>query len=374
MARHPYDVRILKSGKRRYTTVVDVPTPDGRRKQRRLTADSPEKLSELVTRTKREIHTGTYVEPSTDTLATYLTEWLNAVESTIRPSTAHVYETIITTHIRPALGGIVLARLTPLSVQAYYTDKLKSLAPATVRQHHAILHRALDRAVKWGLLARNVCDAVEPPTIRPPALTVWTGEQARVFLAGSAGHRLGPLFAVALATGMRMGELLALRWADLDLDRGRLTVTRTLTRDRAGSWTIGEPKSVAGRRGITLPAGAVAALRRHRTAQLERMLRQRDTWQALDLVFDAGDGSLLMPSTVKKVFVALTERQGLPRLRFHDLRHTSATLALEAGVPVKAVSERLGHSDVAMTLSRYAHVTESVEREAADRLAMALGI
>ena len=178
---------------------------------------------------------------------------------------------------------------------------------------------------------------------------------------------------LALTTGMRQGELLALRWQDVDLDNGALAVRRTLTRDRAGRVTIGEPKSASGRRSIALDSATVAALRRHKASQNARRLQWGEAWQDADLVFDRGDGALLYHGVARDSFRRAAKRLGLPPIRFHDQRHTAATLMLAGGVHPKIVQERLGHSTVAMTLDRYSHVSMDMQRDAAERLERALG-
>jgi integrase len=172
---------------------------------------------------------------------------------------------------------------------------------------------------------------------------------------------------------MRRGELLVLRWQDVDKKRGALAVRRTLTRDKDDHWQMGEPKTAAGRRSIALPASCVAALKRHQRQQTERMMKHRDIWQMTDLVFDRGDGAALHPNLPYEALQRLAPDLKLPTIRFHDLRHTAATLALADGIHPKIVSERLGHSSIKMTLDRYSHVTMDMQREAADRLDATLG-
>jgi integrase len=251
--------------------------------------------------------------------------------------------------------------------RAYARWLAAGLAAETVRLHHGVLHRALDRAVRWGLLRSNPCDAVEPPKRARAEMATWTAEQAAHVLAATDDDRLAALWRLAVLTGMRRGELLALRWADVDLARATVSVRRTLTRGPTGL-TIGEPKSAAGQRAVALPPSCVAALRRHRACQDERRRRGGEAWVDTGLIFDRGDGQLLHPNVVWAAFRRLVARRGVPLIRFHDLRHTSATLALEQGIHPKVVAERLGHSDISMTLNRYSHVAAEMQRAAAARL------
>ena len=238
--------------------------------------------------------------------------------------------------------------------------------------YHGILHRALDQAVKWRLIRYNPCDAVEAPRPRHPEMRTWTAEEARAFLAATADHELAALWRLALTTGMRRGELLALRWQDVDLDRRQLAVRRTLSRGPDGLY-FSEPKTRAGQRSIALPSSAVVALREHRRRQLERRLVLGSAWHETDLVFGRGDGQVLHPNVVHATFRCLVDRLGLPRIRFHDLRHTAATLMLADGVHPKVVQERLGHATISMALDRYSHVTMDMQREAAERIEKLLG-
>lgn len=363
--------RVASDGSTSWHTIIDAGADpmSGKRRQRRLTAPTKDALTKLVTKTLATVHQGAYIDLSDDRLETYLQHWLAAIEPTVRPATASRYGDMIRRHLAPGLGTVPLARLSPERLQRFYADRLAAgLSSTTVRNLHMLLHRALDQAVKWRKLAINPCDAAQAPRRARPEMTTWTPEQVRHFLTATAAEELHALFRLALLTGMRRGELLALIWDDVDLDRAALAVRRSLTIDRDRHWIIGEPKTAAGRRAVALPASCVAALRRHRVRQTARRLSIGDLWQPTGLVFDRGDGTLLHPNVALATFGRLTKAAGLPHIRFHDLRHTSATLALADGVHPKIVSERLGHSSVAMTLDRYSHVSLNMQRDAADRL------
>jgi integrase len=279
------------------------------------------------------------------------------------------YGDTIRLHIVPELGAVPLMRLTPERLQRLYAAKLAAgLSTTTVRGLAFLLHRALDQAVQWRKLARNPCDGTQPPRKNRPEMTTWTPDQARTFLAATVDDDLHALWRLALLTGLRRGELLALQWDAVDLDAGRLSVRRSLTFDRDRQWTIGEPKTAAGRRSVALPASCVAALKRHKAQQAARRLKMGDVWQATGLVFERGDGTLLHPNSVLGIFGRLTTAAGLPHIRFHDLRHTAACLALTNGVHAKVVSEMLGHSTIGMTMDLYSHVSADMQRDAADRM------
>lgn len=234
-----------------------------------------------------------------------------------------------------------------------------------------MLHRALEQAVKWQLISRNVSNLADAPHETSPEMTTWSLDQSKTFLRVAQDDDLAALWLLTLHTGMRRGELLALRWEDIDFEPRTLAVRRTLTRSLDGL-TFGEPKSTAGRRQLAVPTVCLDALRLHRVRQNERRLALGPAWQDSDLVFDRGDGRVLHPNVVVRRFLRLASGADLPRIRFHDLRHTAATLMLANGEHPKIVQERLGHSDISMTLNRYSHVTMDMQREAADRLARAL--
>lgn len=368
-----------------YSVRVSLTDPlTGERIQKRVTAGTKRELDAKVSDLKAQWNRGDYFEASKITVAEYLEKWLDAIRPTIRPASHDRYMRIVRKQIVPAMGTTMIGRLSPVQVQDFYADLLtrqeSPLSPSTVALYHGVLHKALDQAVKWRMLQRNVCDAVDAPRPRNPEMQTWTAEQARTFLASVAHDDLAAFWCLALYTGMRRGEMLALHWADIDLERGSLAVRRTLSRGESGL-VLGEPKTKAGRRSIALPMPAVAALKAHRARQLTRRLAFGADWQDNDLVFERGDGSILhsnnvthaFPRIVRRLNTTLPKDQHLPVIRLHDLRHTAATLMLANGEHPKVVQERLGHSDIAMTLNRYSHVTMDMQREAADRLARLLG-
>ena len=223
--------RIGKSSKTTWTCLVDVPADPvtGKCRQKRLSAPTKKELESLATKTLHELHTGACIEPSTTTTGAFLTQWLDTIQATVQPATIARYAAIIRGPIAPALGSAPLSKLTPMQLQDFCT---RELAPTTVSLYHMMLHRALDQAVKWSLLLYNPCDCVDAPRRLHPTMPTWSTTQARAFLAGTAEHHLAVLWRLALLTGMRRGELLALRWPDVDLDKGELAVRHSLTRDR----------------------------------------------------------------------------------------------------------------------------------------------
>lgn len=365
--------RVGKRGVSWYA-IVDLPRkPDGKRNQKRLSAPTRKAVEAKVTELLHNVHAGTYVEASTMPLSQYLEAWLNRIEANVRPATHDRYRRIVERQIVPALGMIQLGKLTSTHVQDFYAERLASgLSPTTVALYHGVLRRALNDAVKRQEALRNVCDSVTAPRPNSPEMTTWTATDVRAFLQASAGDSLAALWRLALMTGMRRGELLALRWQDVNLDTGMLSVRRTISRGKTGI-IFGEPKTARGKRRIELDAGCVEALKLHRKQQVQTRLAIGPAWEETDLVFERGNGEVLHPNVLLKRFEALRIDAGVPRIRFHDLRHTAATLMLENGAHPKIVQERLGHSDISMTLNRYSHVMPGMQRDVADRLAAAIG-
>jgi integrase len=303
------------------------------------------------------------------TVAQYLTRWLDSIGQSVRPSTQRRYSDLVRQHIEPVIGRVQLAKLTPLDVQRLYANRLDAgLSPTSVELLHNILHKALKQAMRWGLLTRNVTEAVDAPRRVLPEYVTWNEAQVAAFLAVAEADDLAALWRLALLTGMRRGEILGLKWADLDLARGTLSVKRTLSRGPQGSYDFGQPKTASGRRQIALPRSVVDSLKRHRVHQNEERLAAGPAYTDNGLVFTDAIGVPVHPNTLRHRFLRLIAQAGVPVLRFHDLRHTSATLMLANGEHPKIVQERLGHANISMTLDRYSHVSPDMQRQAADRL------
>jgi integrase len=270
---------------------------------------------------------------------------------------------------------VELQRLSPAQLNGFYRHLLteagkagQGLAPKTVRNVHNILHRALKDAVRWGYLVRNVADAADPPKGKSAEMRVWTPEQLRAFLAHVREDHLYAAWLLIATTGMRRGELAGLRWADVDLEAGRLSVRQPRV-VVASLPQASEPKTARGRRSLALDPVTVAALRKHRTRQLEHKLAVGSRYQDSGLVFTWLDGSPIHPARFSRWFEQHARRAGLPRIRLHDLWHSYASAALAAGVPAKVVSERLGHATIAVTMDIHSHVLPGLDREAAGAVA-----
>jgi integrase len=279
----------------------------------------------------------------------------------------------VNNHLRPALGGIKLKKLSAAHVQGFYRDRLDhGLSPSTVHKMHAILHKALSQALKWHMVPRNVTEAVSPPRPAPKEMRPLTSEEARRLLQEARGNRLEALYVLAVTTGMRQGELLALRWQDVDIENGVVSVRRTLTRNDRGI-EMGEPKTKKSRRSIRLTPRAVEALESHLERQLRDMGILGDRYEDRGLLFTTGTGGPINPSNLRqKSFARLLKEAGLPHMRFHDLRHTCATLLFAQGTHPKYVQELLGHATIAITLDTYSHVIPGMSDHAAHAMQVAL--
>ena len=307
------------------------------------------------------------------TVGEYLDRWLNdSVRNTVRRRTWERYEQFVRVHLTPALGKIKVAKLTPAHVRGLYRDRLDSgLAPRTVLHIHRAFSKALKQAVADGLIPRNPAAPVKPPQPRQVEIRPLNREQVRALFEAASGNRLEALYVVAVTAGLRRGELQGLRWDDLDLEAGMLQVRRTLSEPKGG-YIFEAPKSGKGR-SIRLTRKATLALREHRKRQLEERMQKAGLWQEQGLVFPSGVGTPLSGGNLNRTFKATLQRAGLPKsTRFHDLRHTCATLLLKQGVNPKFVQELLGHADISLTLNVYSHVLPDMGDAAAGAMDAAL--
>ena len=328
------------------------------------------KLIDKMNAIRLDIAQGLPISGPNQTLAEYLGRWLEDVAKPhIELSTWDGYEQLVRLHIAPNLGKLKLDKVSPQHLAWLYNQKLsEGLSPRRVAYIHSVLHVALKRAVRWNIIPRNPADAVDAPKGKRVEIQPLTAEQAQAFLRAAAGDPLEALYVMALATGMRQGELLALQWKAVDLSTGRAQIVRSLRR-RKGEWLIKGPKTARSRRLITLPDLALESLKRHRASQLEQRLVSGPEWESNDLVFCNDRGQYLYGTHITRgPFKRLLKRAGLPEIRFHDLRHSAATLLLSEGVHSKLVQELLGHSTITITMDTYSHVLPGLQREVASRM------
>ena len=339
--------------------------------------DAQRRLHELL----HTLEQGAYVRPSRLTVAQFLGEWLrDYVELNCSPRTKASYEMIVRRHLIPELGSIPLSQLEPRHLQAFYSrqrergrvDGKGQLSPQTVRYCHSLLAEALGYAVKMGLLSRNVAQATEAPRADNKVMPTLAPEAVPRFLEAAQESPYYTLFYLLLHTGLRRGEALALRWKNVDLGLASLGVSAYLSVTETayklgGTCIIKEPKTSKSRRRIALSPSLGLVLRQHRSAQeVQRALLGKPLTDE-DFVFAHPDGTLLDPSTVSHTFNKIIRKAGLPHIRLHDLRHTHASLLLQAGVHIKVVQERLGHSSIRVTLDTYSHVLGGLQEAAAQR-------
>jgi len=368
---------ITKRGKDSYSVVVSVGRDPTTGKQKQLWVsvkgtkrEAERRLSELLS----QVDGGNLIRPSKTTLAEYLETWLKEyVWAELAPKTAEGYELVVRRHLIPALGRITLTGLKPEHIQRYQSDKLSSgradgkggLSPRTVRHHHMALHAALGRAVKMGLLSRNVADSVSPPRYQRHQWQSLSEFGVSSVLEAAKETSYYVLFYQALFTGMRRSELLGLRWCDVDLLLGRVQVTRALHQLGTGEIVVRTPKSERSRRVVSLPPSAALLFQEEKEKQRRERAIVGPEVKDDDLIFRDHEGRPLRPDTVTHAWVKLVRRIGLRGIRLHDARHTHASLMLKQGVHPKIVQERLGHASIQLTLDTYSHVAPGLQEAAA---------
>jgi integrase len=341
----------------------------GKRKRRTVYGKTKREVQDKLTRLQGQKLDGTLGDTCKLTVANYLDQWLdNTARRTVRETTLASYRTLVRLHIHPHIGGVKLIQLTPSHLDALLSrlDEAR-LSPRRQQMAFGVLRCALNQAVKRGLLLRNACLAIDAPKAEQREMQPLTQEETKRFLGAAEGDRLHALYVLAVTVGMRQGELLALEWDDLDFEERTLFVRRTLN-ELDGTFVTGPPKTKRGLRRIRLPQVATDALQKHR----KRMLVEGRA--ASRLVFcDQNGGPLRRQNMQRRSFKPLLKQSRCPNIRFHDLRHTYATLSLAAGVPIKVVSDTMGHSRASVTMDIYAHTLASQEWVSAERMDAAFG-
>jgi integrase len=340
------------------------------------------KLVELQSLTQKHIPAA----PVKYTVRAFGDEWVRRLrdDEKRKPATVANYEWILTKYVYGVVGTVRLTSLTPAHVRKVMNTTaglnrkrqdgtVEPLSARTVQLTRAVLRAMLAEAQRDELIHRNVAALVKGPTVTRAEVEPWTSQEVDAFLKVAAGHRLGALFSVGVALGMRKGELLALHWNDVDMDNRTLRVSKTVQRLGSQGLVTGTPKTMRSRRTIPLPAQVIRTLVEHRKAQDAERATAGDAWQSNGLVFASKSGGLLDPKHVNRILDSLAEEAGVRRIRFHDLRHTCATLLLGQGVAPRTVMEVLGHSQMSITTDLYGHVMPTTLRDAADAMDAALG-
>jgi len=388
--RSPGEGSIYKTADgRRWRGAVSWTDPGGTRQRRVVSGRTAQEARERLDALRRDLRLGTIAPAGRSvTVAEYLALWIERDRARVRPSTWRSREMHVRLYLVPALGRVVLARLTPADVERALlaflaagrpegsearTPGRRLISPLTVRHIRATLRIALAEAVRDGLVSRNAAADAQPPRVPHRPISYLEAPDVRRLLDATRDDEIGPAIAVAVSTGLRLGELLGLSWKDIDLGEGTLAVRRSLARTAGGGWALAETKTARSRRTIPLPSTAAAALLRRRDRQAQARDAAGAAWQDRDeLVFTDIVGRPMRPDNVSYRFQRVRTAVGLPHIRFHDLRHSAATLMLAEGVPLAVISEWLGHSGIAITASHYAAVVPALRRDAADAMDRAL--
>ena len=371
---------IRKDASSAWFFVVDVAASDGRRRQLRRRGFSTKKSAQdALTKVRSEMLKGTFVSSVRMTLAAYLRGWLDGLPASgRRASTVAGYRHLMNHNVIPAIGGVDVQALNALHLDGLYSALLsRGLAMSSVRKVHVVLGKALSDAERKGFVNRNVARLATPPASsasKAPEMKFWTPQQLNTFLRSITDHRHYPLIRLAAMSGLRRGELVALRWTDVDLPGGTVAV-RQATTVVDGKPVIGDVKTKRSRRVVDIDSTTMAVLRAWSKQQKEFRMLLGSEWKATGFVFTMPTGEAWHPDSISQAFERLVSPASKaraeevltmrPRIRFHDLRHTHASHLLAAGVNVKVVSERLGHASVAFTLDTYAHVMPGQQAEAA---------
>lgn len=330
--------------------------PSGKRDKRSSYHKTKQEAVKALSKLRNAQETGTLSNARGKTLETYLSEWLEFKRPNLKPSTIATYGDFIKRLIAPALGKVKLDKLTPLQLDQFYKALSdRGYAPRTPRVIHTFLHGALKQALRWGLVPRNVADAATPPRAIRVEMKVWKPAEVLCFLEYAKPHRLHAFFYLALLTGLRCGELRALRWQDVDLEHKRLFVRQSVSQIN-GVYHFDAPKTHNSQRTVYFQDDTVSVLRAHLERQAAEKAFLGSAWQNPDLVFVSEAGTPLEQCNLRRLYKSLVKSAGVSDIRFHDLRHTAASLLIRQGASIKVVSDRLGHSNSAFTNDVYVHL------------------
>ena len=355
---------------------IDIPTETpGERKQKTRHFDKKRDAEQWLTKINNAINEGVYIQPSARPLGEWVSEWLHTYgKIDIRDSTLATYETYIKNHIKPGIGHIPLKKLTPHAIQEFYNDL--DLAPASVKYVHSILRKALEKAVALEHLRSNPADgdkvSVPKKNNEKNELQYWNKKQTKKFLESAKEHTnpiYATLFYLAVWTGMRRGELIGLRWQDINFVKSELYVRQSITRDPQGTYHINGPKSNTSKRKIDLDQWTLTKLKQHQDYMENLQADLGDAFEQSDLVFTSTVGKRINVSNLRRAFNNVIDHANIPKIRFHDLRHTHASMLLQDGAHPKVVQERLGHSSIQITMDIYSHLMPTMQADTINQLA-----
>ena len=365
-----------------WCAMADLGMVDGKRKRKAVYGKTQREVVERLNETLRDHQRGTLPKPGRVTVEAWLKTWLQSIEGGVRPKTLSHYRWIAEEHLIPAIGRRQLSKLEPSDVEAMLNAKLRAgLAPRTVHHMRAVLRNALRKAERDRLVVRNAAALADPVKVPRHDMRTLSPVEVKAYLAAASGERLEALLVTALGLGMRQGELMGLRWQNVDLDRRDPELgapvpvlhVKWALQYQGGRPVLVEPKSETSRRTMPLPGPVAEALPQHRARQAQEQLAAKAWLNELDLVFVGRHGQPLESTAVLRAHWDVLEKAGIPRMRFHDLRHSAATLLLEAGIPLKVVAEVLGHASPSITQSTYMHVTQGLRAQATAAQARILG-
>ncbi|OAS18911.1 tyrosine-type recombinase/integrase [Paenibacillus oryzisoli] len=341
---------------------------NGKRKNKKKRGFKTKKEAEkALVEAQSALNKGEYIEPSKILYKEYLTQWLIEKQQTIKRQSAKTTEQIVRTHIVPSIGCIPLCNLNTLHIQKFVNElHKKGLADGTIKRIFNVVNTSLNKAEKLQLVQKNVASTIDKPKVNHKEMKAWDVNEVQHFLELARNNRYYIAFHLAIMTGMRQGEILGLRWQDVDLEGALLRITQTISHD--GKEFVQGAKSASGVRTIALPPETVTALKTHRHMTSQERLQIGEMYQVSGLVVCTSKGTKMLPRSLSTVWASLLGKSGLPKIRFHDLRHTHASLMLKMGVHAKVVSERLGHSSIQITLDRYSHLLPNMQEEAANGL------
>ncbi len=370
------NITLVSKEKKSWKVRIELPKEiNGKRKQKSYTVYGNRKDAEIfLTEKLRELDTGLLVDTKKMTFGEYLDYWLKEYcYNNLSINTIEGYEQYINKHIKSSLGNIQLDKLKPLQLQSFYSEKLENgkingkggLSKQTVRTLHRIIHGALTQAVKWQLVVRNVADCVEPPKPKKYEAKFLNDEQTNLLIEKAKNSDIYIPIIIAIYTGMRRGEVLGLSWQNVNFDKKYIRVVQELSCTKQGLKIL-PPKTNKSIRNIAIPDTLVKILKKHKAEQMKNKLLLGEEYQNFDMVCTYPNGKLFYPKRFSAKFNELLNKNGLPVIRFHDLRHSHASLLVKLGIQPKVISERLGHSNIGITMDLYSHLYEEVDREVAD--------
>lgn len=356
---------VRKRGKK-WCFVLDIGRDEkGERKQKWFSGYEKERDAERAMIEKiKEINDGAFVEESDETIAEFMENWLTNKKNQVRPGTWKSYSWLINTHLIPHLGKVKVFQLKPRHLNDLYNQKLlNTISANSIKKLHGLIKDALDEGIGFGDISKNVANAVTPPRVKKVKFEVWNEAQLKVFLESAKSNRFYVVFDLAASTGMRIGEILGLRWKDVDLEVGKVSIRQAYTKAHSG-YEFHEPKTASGERSVALFPDTIELLRKHQSEQEREKNENQPIYNDHGLVIQTHIGTPVSPRNLSREYYKILEKLDLPKIRFHDLRHTHASILLKRGVHAKIVQERLGHSSITITLDTYSHVLPGLQEAA----------